>query len=107
MSLPNPRTAAAVPFVTATAPALLSAAFASSSRAKMFASVQVPAAGAAIADVSPAEVLDAAAVVSTALLSFLAQAAIASAAKARVAILNLGLLINMSSLLPARVKKNR
>jgi hypothetical protein len=57
--------------------------------------------------VSPAVVLDAAAVVSTALLSFLAQAAIASEAKVKVAILNLGPLINMALSYPLGVKKNR
>src|SRR6195256_3165008 len=81
MSFPKERTAAAVPLVAATAPAVLSAALASSSNAKILASVQAPVADAPVvmADVSAETVLEAA-VVSTAELSFLLHAPSANAA---------------------------
>src|SRR6478736_6236190 len=58
----NSRTSDDVALAAAIDPAALSAAFASSSNAKIFASVQVPAAGAPadIADVSPVTVVEAA-----------------------------------------------
>jgi hypothetical protein len=104
MSLAKARTAAAVPFVAAMEPALLSAAFASSSRAKIFASLQV-AAGvvelAAIADVSA--IVPVTAVVSVVVLSFLAHATTAKAATDSAASLNLDATIVLP--LPRVVKK--
>jgi len=91
MRLPKSLTAALVPLVAAIAPAALSAILASSRRATMFASLQLPevlAELAAIAEVSPAMVLDAA-VVSAALLSFLPHATTAKAATASIAALDL------------------
>jgi hypothetical protein len=90
MSLAKVRTAAAVPFVAAMAPALLSAAFASSSNAKMFASLQVPPVLvelAAIADVSA--IVPDTVVVSAVVLSFLAHATTAKVAADSAASLNL------------------
>src|SRR5438128_9875829 len=103
MRLPKSRTAEAVPLVAATAPAELSAMFASSSSATMLGSVQFPegaGAPAAIADVS-ARVVLAAAVVSAA-YSFLEQATIASVAMARVVSLKPDPLINIVAILQTR-----
>src|SRR6476660_6079061 len=98
MRLPKSRTAAAVPLVAAIDPAALSAAFASSSSATIFASDQVPdddvlLAAPAIADVSVLMVVLDAAVVSTALLSFLPHAASASTARPRTVTLVVALVI--------------
>ena len=87
-----------MPFVAAMAPAALSAMFASSSSAKMLASVQVPCvagAPAAMVDVSLEAVLDAADV-SAPRFSFLPHATTASAAMANAASLDLEPLINIA-----------
>src|SRR6266550_2183707 len=100
MRLAKSRTSEDVPFVAAIEPAELSAMFASSRRAKIFGSVQVPegAGATAFVDVSPVTVLDAAAVVSTPAFSFLAHPTIATAAIASTVTLDLVPFINIVTL---------